>query len=87
MATTELELITMINNVDSELEIIRTKIKLIKEEWDHAQTILCKLNLDRKNLKEELRQYKNSFVSKEITERQIEINEFRSRMEDALKKV
>jgi predicted nucleic acid-binding Zn-ribbon protein len=84
---TELELVDAISAVDSELEDIRKKIKYIELEWEKAHTILGKLNLDKKNLKEELRVFRDMFPVKEISEREIEISEFRTRVDKVLKEV
>ena len=82
---TELELINNISEIDSELKILRKEIDQIDEEWESAHTRLGELNLNRKNSVEELRRYRISFVSKELTDRQLEIISFKERMSDVLK--
>jgi len=84
---TESELVEAIFNTNQELFIVKNKIKEIKSQLSKTQTILGKLDFDKSILIEELRVYKNSKYIHEITERDIEIVDFRDRLPDVLKRL
>jgi AmiR/NasT family two-component response regulator len=67
-----------LSNVNEQLVLVRKDIEMLKAELLRKETDLVGLVKEQRDLKEEIRQYNNSIVIVEITNRDIEIERFRN---------
>jgi len=84
---TDIELVESISEVDANLSLLRKRIEVMERDLRGAKTELGKLKNDKLNLTEELRVYKNTVYVYQISDREIEIAEFKERMAEVLRKI
>lgn len=84
---TEKQLLERVGLLDQQLSNSRQRVSLLKKKLTEEETNLISCNIERERVLEELRIYRKEHYSKEITDRQIDIERFRKLLPEMLKKV
>ncbi len=87
MAITEQDILQRITEVEVDQKEARGLVAFHKKAAIDAETQLIAANLKYESLKEELRVYRNQHPKKELTYREKDIEEFRQKLPELMKKI